>query len=337
MPGITLRDGRKETTYGVGQHVHRGRIDHLEIGPHHEAIIHERPNVGGGARTPMFQAGPYHGVHNGYGWMDKREPHLIEVFPTAIEPRELLKLVWWKKAHWDGKYKLQHQFLPPGDFDVKDNDFKNDVLDMIIVPDAGCVEVFDDSGFGGRHVTLGPGKHDLKRYNIKDAISSLRFQLDDWEELGIEVGKPSNLEKIGETKIQNVDVRVPAGRSKVTATINTTRVRKTETSWETNSKITSSTKISGGIKFIEIEEEITTELEAKAAGSEFNSDETGFGIEIEVEPDENDRVKGTLLVDVLKGTVPLKKKLRNKRTNEVIYLRGETEGEILESRGNFVD
>ena len=215
--------------------------------------------------------------------------------------------------------------------------FKNDILDMVIVPDAGSVTVFDHTGWGGPSVTLGPGKHDLAVNNLKRRVSSLRYTLDEWEELGIEVGKPSSLEKIGETKIQNVDILVPAGRSRVTANITTTRVRKTETSWETNAKITSSTKISGGIKFVEIEEEITTELETKAAGSEFNSDETGFGIEVEVEPDENDRVKGTLLVDVLRGTVPLKKKLRNKRTGEVIYLRGVTEGEILESTGNFVD
>ena len=207
------------------------------------------------------------------------------------------------------------------------------------MPESGYVEVYEDSGRGRKHVTLGkPGQHQLDRYNLKQEVSSLTFTLDEWEELGIKVGKPSNLTKIGETKIQNVDIKVPAGRSSVKASINTTRVRKVETSWESNNKITTNTSISGSVlSIVEIETEIETVLEAKAAGSEFNQDETGFGIEVQVEPDENDRVKGTLLVDVLKGTVPLRKQLKNKRTGEIIELRGETTGEILESRGNFVD
>ena len=338
MHAATFRDSRnKQTEYGVGQHLYLGRIEHMEINEHYEVEVHERPNIGGGATTPTFQAGTYPNVHMQYGWMDKREPHLIVIRPTAIEKRELLEIVWWKKSRYTGRHNKQSQFLPPGDFDVKDNDFPNDIIQNIVVPSSGYVEVYDHSGKGGKHVTLSPGYHRLDQFGLSRSVSSFDFHLDEWEDLGIETGKPSNLVKMGETKIQNVDISVPAGRSKVTAKIATTRVQKVETSWETTNKITSSTKISGGIKFVEVEQEIIVELEAKAAGSEFNSDETGFGIEVEVEPDENDRVKGTLLVDVLKGTVPLKKKLRNVRTGEIIYLRGETTGEILESRGNFVD
>ena len=112
MVAITLRDGKKITTYGTGQHVHHGRIDHLEIKEHFEAVIHERPNIGGGGKTPCFQAGVYPLVHMGYGWLDKREGHLIEVRPTAIAKNELLQISWWKKRY-NGKYGLQTQFLPP--------------------------------------------------------------------------------------------------------------------------------------------------------------------------------------------------------------------------------
>ena len=336
MPGITTRDSRNESKYGVGQHTAK-RITHLVVDERHEVEIHERPNVGGGNKTPTFQAGTYPNVHMQYGWMDKREPHLVVVRPTAIEKRELLELVWWKYSKWTEKHQKQSQYLPPGDFDVTKGEFPNDIIQNIVVPKSGFVDVYDNAGFGGRHVTLGPGYHKLDQYDLGRSVSSLRFQLDEWEEIGIEIGKPGNLEKIGETKIQNVDFRVPAGRSRVTAAINTTRVQKIETSWETSSRITSNTKVSGGIKFVEVEQSIETELAAKAAGSEFNSDETGFSIEVEVEPDEKDRVKGTILLDVLRGTVPVFKKLKNKRTGEVIKLRGETSGEILESRGNFVD
>ena len=337
MSGITLRDGKKQTNYSPGQHLHQGRIDWLEIDEHFEAVVHERPNVGGGAKTPCFQAGVYPLVHMGYGWMDKREGHLIEVRPTAISKNELIQIVWWKKRY-NGKYGLQNQYLPPGTFDAQDGDFPNDKIENIVVPETGSVEVYEDSGQGRRHVRLGPGHHKLDQYNLRHEVSSIVFALDEWEEIGIEVGKPSNLEKVGETKIQNVDIKVPAGRSSVTANINTTRVRKVETSWEANSKITSNTKVTASaFNIVEVETSVETVLEAKAAGSEYNKDETGFGIEVQVEPDENDRVKGTLLVDVLKGKVPLVKVLRNERTNEEIRIRGETTGEILESRGNFVD
>ena len=69
MRAITLRDGKKETHYGAGQHVHDGRIDRLEIAEHYEAVIHERPNIGGGAKTPSFQAGAYPNIPRDL-WLD---------------------------------------------------------------------------------------------------------------------------------------------------------------------------------------------------------------------------------------------------------------------------
>ena len=81
MRAITIRDGKNEAHYGPGQHVHNGRMDGLQIAEHYEAVIHERPNIGGGAHTPAFQAGPYPNPHATYGWMDKRERHMIEVRP----------------------------------------------------------------------------------------------------------------------------------------------------------------------------------------------------------------------------------------------------------------
>ena len=210
--------------------------------------------------------------------------------------------------------------------------------DEVVVPESGSATFYDDRNRGGRHVRLGPGRHQLGHYNLQDRVSSIVFELDEWEEIDLKIGKPSALTKIGETKIQNVDIKVPAGRSKVTAKINTKRIRSITTSWETNSRITTHTNIKASVfKIVDIESQIETQFEARASGAEFNSDETDFGIEVEVEPDENDRVKGTLLVDVLKGTVKLTKKLRNVRTGETIEIHGETEGEILQSSGSFVD
>ena len=239
--------------------------------------------------------------------------------------------------NWNGRL-VQHQFLPPGEWETDAGHFPNDVFDEVEVPASGSATFYDDRNRGGRHARLGPGRHRLDRYNLKDRVSSIVFELDEWEEIDLQIGKPGALTKIGETKIQNVDIKVPAGRSKVTAKINTKRIRSITTSWETNSRITTHTNIKASVfKIVDIESQIETQFEARASGSEFNSDETDFSIEVEVEPDENDRVKGALLVDVLKGTVPLTKKLRNVRTDEIIKILGETTGEILESRGNFVD
>ena len=337
MPAITVRDGKHETKYGAGQHVHDGRMDCLEVGEHYEAVIHERPNIGGGARTPAFQAGRYPNPHVSYGWMDKHERHMIEVRPTAINKNELLLLMNWKKGH-GGRDLVQQQFLPPGEWETDAGHFPNDLFDEVVVPPSGSAAFYDDRNKGGRHVRLGPGRHRLDDYNLQDRVSSIVFELDEWEEINLEVGKPEALTKIGETKIQNVDIKVPAGRSKVTAKIHTKRIRSITTSWETNSRITTHTNIKASVfKIVDIESQIETQFEARASGSEFNSDETDFGIEVEVQPDENDRVKGTILVDVLKGTVPLTKTLRNVRSGEIIKIHGETTGEILESKGNFVD
>ena len=331
MSGVRIRD--KE--YGVGQHIHHGSISDIRVDEYHEAIVYEKPNVGGGDQTALMQAGHYNYSQLRYRWMNRANPpHLIDVRPTEIEKGSLLRLVWWQNDR-HGKRQEQSQFLPPGEWDCK-NEFPNDRIEHIDVPDSGSVTIYDGIGLSDRNITLGPGPHDLKDYDLYKVVSSLVFKLDDYEEISVTFGEPTNKHKSGQTRVSHVDLEVPAGRSSVNVSIGTSRIVSVDKHWEASASITSNTTIKAKSLGVELEQSLSISASAGGGESKGKSDQDSFTVAVDVQPDENNRVKGSMAVDLYEATIPAVRILKNLRTDKELKQKGEYYATILDTKGSFV-
>ena len=335
MSGVKITKG-KRGSFGIGQHVHRGPVYDLSVDEHHEAVVWERPSQGGRTRTAVLQAGSYGALNLRYRWLGGDSARLIEVRATEIERSELLEVVWW---HQDGrgKQRKQIQTLAPGTFSGRDNaDFTNDRIEDIRVPASGSAVVYEHADEGGRYVTLEPGHHRLRDYDLYKAVSSIVFKLDAWEEDGIEFGDIRDKHKVGQTQVSAVDIQVPQGRSSVSIGVDRKKVSSVETHWEASASITNSAEVTVKTGAAEIKQSVSATVGASGGESESKGDESGFNVSVHVEPGPDNRVKGTLAVDLYEAVVPMKRWLRNKRTGRRISQDGEARATYFESTGDFV-
>ena len=335
MTGVQITKGNRHP-YNIGQHVHRGPVYDLNVDEHHEAVIWERPSQGGRTHTATLQAGFYEALNLRYRWLGGDSAHLIEVRPTEIEKTELLELVWWHKDG-RGKQRKQIQTLAPGDYLGRDHaDFTNDRIENIRVPASGSAIVYEGHDKSRRYVTLEPGYHRLRDYDLYKAISSIAFKLDAWEEDGIEFGDIRDKHKVGQTQVSAVDIQVPQGRSSVSIGVDRKKVSSVETHWEASASITNSAEVTVKTGAAEIKQSVSATVGASGGESESKGDESGFNVSVNVEPGPDNRVKGTLAVDLYEAVVPMKRWLKNKRTGRRISQDGEARATYFESKGSFV-
>ena len=334
---IHIQPGNKH--FGIGNHVFRGKIHDLSVDEHHQITIHENPSLGGRTHTSLLQAGDYPHIYmrHGWGWLDKDDrSRLLEIKETKLEQRELLQLLWWQRNR-DGEYKKQNVFLGPGTYTGRGHEnFLNDRIESIRAPSGGSILIYEHADEGGRYIELGPGYHKLKDYNLYKEVSSIVFCLDAWEEISVEFGTPRGKHKIGQTQIHNVDMLIPEGRSSVSVSIGKARMSEVEYHWEVSSEITTSTEVTAKYGGAELKQTVAATIGASGGESKTKGDEDTFSVSVEVEPDENNRVQGAVAVDLYEAVVPMIRKLKNKRTGNIIENEGEARAAYFESKGNFL-
>ena len=261
-----------------GEHyVFRDRVDIVHVSEGHRVRIFEGPNEGSKKACAPFLAGSYTNAHrtaphHAKAMRDDR-PKLVIVEKTGIKPRELLTLRW--RDETASNRELQ-QRLEPGEWDAKDDDLRNDSVEIVEVPKNATVELYDNSGMGGDFITLNPGWHDLHDYGLARRVSSVVFKSDDWKELRQRLGTARKVEDIGPPIIEPVEGHGPPGTEvELVATLQRTASHDVE--WHVSATLGESVTIKEGGDASPVSAEQTVFSEQETGGGETKGDELTRG------------------------------------------------------------
>ena len=327
--------GRKK--FGLGQSIYKGQIGKLDVPEFSEVTIYDSPFVDDSKASYTFRAGRYENLNIWFGWMGSKNSKLIEVRTTGIEKFALLGC--YRYRHNNGKLISLNLKLEPVESSYVHDDrlLPNDWVECVRVPENSTVTLYDHKEYGGGHVKLKPGWHELKDYGLAAKVSSLRFSLDEWEFVGRELGAIENKKEVGSPVLSPFKSNGPA--KEITESVTLTR----ETTKEEH--INNTTGLS---QSIEIGTSEASPVQFKSTTTASNETEVGKGTSettsessttsVTIEPDENGQIEAYVLKKRYEGKQNFIKILKNKRTGAIARQKGyfdvhQYESEIFVKKG----
>ena len=213
-----------------GKYLFRDRVDNVHVSEGHQVRIFEGPSQGSKPACAPFLAGSYQWAHrtaphHAKAMRDDR-PKLVVVERTGIKARECLTLSWRDETD---RRRTLYQRLEPGEWNASDSDFRNDSIEIVVVPPNATAALYDHQNRGGDYVELTPGKHRLADYGLARRVSSIVLRSDDWVELRQRLGAVRKVEDIGPPIVEPVDGNGPPGTEvELVATLQRTTSHETE-------------------------------------------------------------------------------------------------------------
>ena len=194
-------------------------------------------------QAPILYDGEMEAYHAFHYMADAGRRKLVKCAAIDVDPAAFATLAWrhqWSNGHYDTTWKL-----PPGEYPNAIRYFPNDRIQSVTFGAAGTLEVFEDGGYGGRHVSLGPGAHDLHPYNMAGYVSSLKYALDDWTEKSIRFGAIRNKREIGQAVADRITLKndhptVPADLSQ---TLGSSETASYGFEWNATAGVTASASV----------------------------------------------------------------------------------------------
>ena len=303
----------------------RERINKIVVDKYHKITVYEGPNRGSKIAALPFLAGRYkepgrNAQQKARAMWDNRAK-LIVCEETKVEPRELLEC----QDHTNDGKVVSTRF-EPGEYDSRGNGgFRNDAFSHVIVPRNASATLFDHQGQGGGYITLGPGKHSLREYDLWRRISSLVFDLDEWKETDIRFGLERNRKPVGRPVVETVKGSGAPGDS-FTKSITLGRVRQKGTNWHASASVTASVTVKqgGGPAPGGSEQTLSTTLEAGGGGDESESISREVSISITGVIGRSGRIEADAIGQLVEVDQQVFQQLLNERTGET----AEREGDI---------
>ena len=287
-------------------------------------------------RAPILYDGEMEAYHD-FKYMGHAGNKLVQCGAIDIDPDASMTLAWrhqWSNGHYDTTWKL-----PPGEYPDAIRYFPNDRIQSVTFGAAGQVEVFEHGGYGGRHVALGPGAHDLHPYGLADQASSLKYTLDGWTEQSMRFGAIRNKRQIGQAIADSITLtnEHPSIAADLSQTLSSSEQAAYTFDWSATAGITTSASVKlstgalpGG--------EVTAGVEAQASTTAGESHSTlaeqavsGTATAKDIPP--GGRVTLELLVRRYLADVDVIRVMRNDRTGQTVEQVGSVPCPVQRGRG----
>ena len=272
-------------------------------------------------KAPFFYAGTYAEMYHLRGYAQHNRPKLIRCMASDVETAALATLKsrhQWSNGYYDSIFQL-----PPGDYDGQDagRHFPNDRLTAVAFTAAGELEVFEHGGYGGRHVALPPGAHDLAAYGLQGQVSSIRYRLDSFEQVGVDFGEVENKQPIGEAVFASDPVR---NTSQVKGSYQVSVSRKEAASFSWQWSVTAGVTLGASVKAStgalpggEVTASVEVSLAATTGQERQKTVEQDLSRSLSVELEPGQAALLELLVRHYVAQVPIRQQLKNQRTGVV--------------------
>ena len=292
----------------------RHTIRSLHVSEGHKVIIYEGPNEGSKKAAGDFLPGWYRSPRENAQRHDRalrdNRPKLIVTERYNVPSKRLLVLSW---PHESGTVYAR---LGPGEWDH--GSFKNDWVRWVDVPENATVTLFDNAGFHGAFVELdGPGRYDVNDYGLGGKVSSIKYALDEWEEVRREIGKERSRRNVGSPIIRRFRLTGRAGR-KTQEWVSAGFEESKEERWDASATIGIEQSFSYGAPLgVQGETKIKVETTAGGGESKTKSSQEGAGttVEAEILPGQ-ESVSGSVIFQRLDVETEILVVMRNKRTHD---------------------
>ena len=299
-------------------------IGSVSVDEHERLVIFHGPTEDN--QAPFLYSGWY--PETQFRGLNVQSRKLIKCEHVDIDDASLLTVR--AVARWsNGHYDIVHR-VPPGDYDSAVRYFPNDRIEQVEFSAAGILEVYEHGGYGGRHVSLPPGTYNLSDYNLANQVSSLKYSLDAWEDIGCRFGDIRNKSKIGHSVAAEATVINDHGRALFGHKVSVSHQESASFSW--NWSVTAGITVSASVKAStgalpggEVTAGIEASLSATTGQERSVSYTQDVTRECEVSLDPGDSAVVELLVEHYTAEVDVVQRLRNQRTKQEI----EREGTVL--------
>ena len=287
-------------------------------------------------KDSRFTAGPTEDTHAPYlysGWypetkfrgLDVPSRKLIKCEHVDIDDASLLTVR--AISRWsNGQYAIVHR-IPPGEYPGAERYFPNDRIEEIEFSALGEVIVYEHGQYGGRYVSLPPGAYSLNDYNLGNQVSSLKYSLDAWQDIGCRFGAIRNKQLIGESIAAQDTVTNDHGRAMFGHKVSIGHQEQSTFAWNWN--VTAGITISASVKAStgalpggEVTAGIEAKLETTTGQERSVSYTQDVTRECEVSLDPGDKAVVELLVQHYTAEVDVVQRLRNLRTHQEIEREG---------------
>ena len=322
--------------FDVGQNIYSGWMGNIEVKPFEKVTIYDGPNIDSRRKYIIFLSGKYNNLWAYERWLDNGEPKLVIVEKTGISPRELLEVSWDDKRGKRNKEIKVIKRFEPGEYDVKNNDFRNDEIEWVKVPNNSNVVLFDNSGQGGVYVPLSSGSFNLKQYQLDNRVSSFTYKLDEWEQISTRLGNPMERKDIGKPIVVSFKGFGPPG-IEVECPVNLGNETVSEEEWHVSASITESVTIRIGSDASPVAAEIGVSSTQEAGGSNTkgNSSSNDAGIVVHAIADDTGQVKGNVIAQRFSVNYQIFRVLKNIRTGETTEQEGILPAQLYDFEFHF--
>ena len=329
--GNTLHDG--PVRCHLGNTLIDGKFCAMRVPTGYVATVYDGPSEGTKYKTRPIQAGTYEYMQFSDGFLKSDKRKLVIVSKTGFEEREMLALIWWVKS--GDHQRVQVQKLPPGSdwTGAHHKDFQNDRVENVRVPPNSNATLYENDNKGGRHITLLPGYHKTKDYDLYMKVSSIDFKLDEWEELDIILGKELNKTPEGRPIVETIlGTGAPGDSFSKTIALGRTHVKGTN--WHVSAAVTASVTVKqgGGPAPGGVEESVSTTLESGGGGDQSKGDTRDVSVSVHGVIGESGTIEADVIGQLTNGTQQVFRRLKNVRTGEIAEVEGEFEAERFDVR-----
>ena len=296
-------------------------IGSVEVAEHERLVIYRGPTEDDLA--PFIYSGWYPETK----FRDLAVPgrKLVKCEHVDIDDASLLTLK--AVARWsNGHYDIVHR-VPPGDYDSAIRYFPNDRVEVAEFSAAGTLEIFQDGGYGGQHVTLNPGQHNLADYGLANQLSSLKYKLDSWQQVACTFGDIRNKKKIGESVAAQDTVTNDHEKALFNEKVAVSHEEQAsfQWNWSVTAGVTVSMEVkasTGALPGGEVTAGIEASLSATTGQEHSVSYTQNVTRECEVSLEPGDSAVVELLVQYYTADVDVVQRLRNLRTGQEIERSG---------------
>ena len=312
-----IQNGKQKTDLKFGQNIFKNKIKRLVVSPYEKVTVYDGPNISDNKTNSVeFLAGNYKNLWVNARWLDNDKSKLIILSNTSFAPRELLTVLWSERDR-KGKFYGASLKFEPGEYDVKHRNFRNDVIEQVIVPNNATATLFDGSNQTSGHVSLSKGQFSLRDYDLFRKISSFNYELDEWTKISDRLGKVLSKQNIGEPIIASFKGRGAPG-SEVECPVSLSNTKTAEEEWHASASITESVTVKIGGEGAPVSAEFGLESTQEAGGSNTKGNESSqdAGIVVHAIADENGLVSGNIIAQRLMTKNKIFRVLRNERTGE---------------------
>lgn len=272
-------------------------------------------------------------------------PGRIAVEDTGLEAKDMV-IALHKHDFGSGHIWLK-MALPPGEYGIDDY-CKNDWIHSIEVPPFTVVTLWDEGNRTGRNVVLTgndenfPTHYDLAAFNMKDQVSSVKIEPDEWEAAGVRVDQNSIQFDEYDEVASTVEL-ANNGDSDATLkdTVQYTSQTEATQNWEVSAaaRFSSETTIKGSFgPFADVEQKFGLEIEVAGGYGQSKSESDGLTFEhgFEVEVPGGEVRYGSLIVKYGRMRGVAEKVYRNRRTGAEVTTKGTFEvSKGVSSRGEI--